>query len=90
MEPREKQPGIINNITAQATATEENLDEGRTKHPLSYNSTILTQCKTTNVEREWQISTNKKVVNGYHMGQYTDVVDTNTIKLLSDTATTTK
>jgi len=52
VEPSEKQPGVSNNITAQATATEENLDEGRTKYSYSYNSGILTQCRITNVERE--------------------------------------
>jgi hypothetical protein len=90
VEPSEKQPGVSNKITAQATATEENLHEGRTKHPHSNNSTILTQCRTTNVKRDWQISANKRVVNRYHMGKYADVVDTNMIKPLSDTAKKTK
>jgi hypothetical protein len=89
VEPSEKERGVGKNITAQATATEENLVEGRTKYSYSYNSAILTEYRITYVEKERQISKKKRVVNVYHMGKYTDVVETNMIKLLSDNVTTT-
>jgi hypothetical protein len=41
----------------------------------------------TKVERDRQINTNKRVVNGYHTGKYTDAVAMHTIKHLTDTAT---
>jgi len=50
----------------------------------------LVECRITNVERDRPISTKKRVVNGYHTGKYTDVVDMYMIKQLLDTATMTK